>query len=52
MEITNELANAILQYLATRPYAEVFRLIAALQSGTPLPEPEKEEEDTDSHKAE
>ena len=32
MEITNELANAILQYLATRPYAEVFQLIQGIQA--------------------
>lgn len=30
-EITEEVANAILQYLATRPYQEVARLIAELQ---------------------
>jgi hypothetical protein len=26
-----ELANAVLQYLGTRPYQEVFQIIAALQ---------------------
>jgi hypothetical protein len=26
-----ELANALLQYLGTRPYHEVFQLIAAMQ---------------------
>ena len=30
-EISEELANQLVQYLAGRPYAEVFRLIAALQ---------------------
>lgn len=29
--ITVELANAIVAYLGTRPYQEVFQMIAALQ---------------------
>ena len=29
--ITVELANALLQYLATRPYGEVFQIVNALQ---------------------
>jgi len=29
--ITTQLANAIVQYLATKPYAEVANLIAELQ---------------------
>jgi hypothetical protein len=31
MNITKELAQAIVQYLATKPYAEVFQLINELQ---------------------
>lgn len=34
--IGEELAQAILSYLATRPYQEVFRLIAALQQLKPV----------------
>ena len=29
-KIEEQLANAVLQYLASRPYGEVFQLIAAL----------------------
>lgn len=31
------LAQSILDYLATRPYGEVYRLISALQSLEPAP---------------
>lgn len=31
------LAQALLDYLATRPYGEVYQLIAALQSLQPAP---------------
>ena len=31
-KIKAELAQAVLNYLATRPYAEVFQLISQLQS--------------------
>lgn len=33
-----ELAEAIANYLAQRPYAEVYQLIAALQQLQPAPE--------------
>jgi len=36
--ITEEIANALLQYLGTRPFAEVNNLIQALQTVTPAPE--------------
>lgn len=36
--ISFELTNAIAQYLAQRPYAEVYQLIAALQQLQPAPE--------------
>lgn len=35
MTISIELANAILNYLATRPYGEVFQLIQAVQAAAP-----------------
>lgn len=31
-KISEQLANIILQYLASRPYAEVWQMIQALQS--------------------
>jgi len=37
--ISQELAQALLNYLAQRPYAEVFELVAALQA---LPEAEED----------
>jgi hypothetical protein len=33
-----DLANALLQYLATKPYQEVFQIIAALQKVATEPE--------------
>jgi hypothetical protein len=33
-------AEAVVNYLAARPYIEVFQLIAALQQLQPLPAPE------------
>ena len=33
-------AEAVLNYLATRPYIEVFQLIASMQQLQPLPAPE------------
>lgn len=33
-------AEAVVNYLATRPYVEVFQLIAAMQQLQPLPAPE------------
>jgi hypothetical protein len=38
MTISIELANAILNYLATRPYGEVFQLIQAVQAAAPKEE--------------
>lgn len=35
MTISIELANSILNYLATRPYGEVFQLIQAVQAAAP-----------------
>lgn len=35
-EITEELANKILQYLASRPYLEVAELISKLQQIKPI----------------
>jgi len=45
--IQEDLANAILQYLASKPYGEVFQLIGGLQQlrimeNPELPEPKKE----------
>ena len=42
MEITNEQRKQLLEYLAKRPYAEVFTLIAMLVSLKPEPEPKPE----------
>jgi len=58
MEITNELAQALVNYLASKPYGEVFQLIGALQEQAKVqPEPQAKvqpEEPTidDSDKAE
>lgn len=42
-EISEQLANAILQYLASRPYAEVYQLVAALQKIEEIPAKEEQE---------
>jgi len=44
--IQEDLANAILQYLASKPYGEVFQLISGLQQLRMFesPEPKKEKE--------
>lgn len=44
LNITQDLAQAIVNYLATRPYAEVYRMVQGLQSLEVHPEPEKEED--------
>jgi hypothetical protein len=42
ISISVELANAVLTYLASRPYSEVFQIIQAIQSAaTPKEEPEQ-----------
>lgn len=41
-EISTELAQRILSYLADRPYKEVFALIPALQAIKPVVTPAKE----------
>ena len=50
MEITNELAQALVNYLASKPYGEVFQLIGALQEQAKV-QPEEPTID-DSNKAE
>lgn len=37
--ICEETANKILNYLASRPYAEVVQLVADLQKISPMPKP-------------
>ena len=44
-KITEDVINSVLQYLATKPYAEVAQLIAALQQVEPLAEQPTPEED-------
>lgn len=41
IEIKVEIVNAMLQYLGSRPYAEVYQLIAAIQEAA---KEEKQEE--------
>ena len=43
-KITDEVANAVLQYLATKPFNEVQTLIAEMSKITPI-EDEKEEKE-------
>lgn len=47
--IQEDLANAILQYLASKPYGEVYQLISGLQQlrimdAPELPKPKKEKD--------
>ena len=50
IELTLPLVNAVLQYLGTRPYQEVFPLIQAIQEQAtpqlPVPEVNKEKQTT------
>ena len=41
-----ELVNAILQYMASRPYGEVFQLVAAIQAQAAQQIPATSEVDT------
>jgi hypothetical protein len=44
IDLSIELVNAVLQYMASRPYNEVFQLIAAIQEQATKqasPEPDK-----------
>ena len=41
--ISQELAQALLNYIVTKPYAEVFQLVQQLQALKPEKEPEKKE---------
>ncbi len=43
-KISLDSLNKILQYLASRPYAEVFQLVALVQSLEVIKEEEKKEE--------
>lgn len=47
IEVTLSLLNGVLQYLSSRPYAEVFQLVQAIQAQaapqvTPVESPEDE----------
>ena len=46
IEVTTNLLNAVLQYLGSKPYAEVAQLIAGIQqeAAPQLPQPEVSEE--------
>ena len=47
MEITNELAQALVNYLASKPYGEVYQLIGLLQQQAQVkPEAPKPKEET------
>ena len=42
--ITSQLFNAIIQYIGTKPYAEVFQLIGAIEKELAPKEQEQEQE--------
>jgi hypothetical protein len=44
LQLPIETANQLLGYLGTRPYQEVFQLIAAMQEAAKPPEPPKVED--------
>lgn len=43
MQVSNQLVNTLLNYLAERPYREVFQLIDALQKEAAAQAPKPEE---------
>lgn len=47
MNITTELMQAILNYLAQKPYGEVFQLITAIQTEAAKQAPQAAEEKVD-----
>lgn len=42
LKLSTQLINSILQYLGTRPYAEVFQLIEAIQNEAKQQQPQPE----------
>ena len=48
LKISTNLVNAILQYLGSRPYAEVFQLVEAIQKEAKEQINEKEENGTNT----
>lgn len=47
MNLSNELIQAIMNYLAQRPYGEVFQLITAIQTEAAKQAPQAAEEKVD-----
>ncbi len=43
--ISQELAQALLNYIVTKPYAEVFQFVQQLQALKPEKEPQEKKED-------
>jgi hypothetical protein len=46
IKLTLQLVNAVLQYLATRPYQEVFKLVAEIQNQATSQAPDVTQETT------